>query len=78
MYGLEKKGAGPFEFDLEKEIHAKPQRGKEILHQSEKKIQELKAILRKGSSEKEFTDFGDLLHAYTCLVRVIKKITKEV
>lgn len=76
MYGLEKKEAGAFEFDLEKEIHAKPQRGKQILDHTEKRIHDLKAILRKGSDKQEFHELGKLLEAYTSLLRVIKKVTR--
>ena len=76
MYGLEKKSPGMFEFDLEKEINGKPEKGKKILESVEHKIHQLKKMLREGANEKEFDQLGILLHGYTALQKVIKKIKK--
>lgn len=76
MYGLEKEPSKKFDFDLEKEIKAKPNRGKEILEKAEQRIQAIKQQLREGAGEKEFDQLGILLHGYSALQKVIKKVTK--
>ncbi len=74
MFGLEKKPADKFAFDLEKEIKEKPSRGKEILDQVEKRIQEIKKALREGANEKDFESLGTLLYGYSALQKVLRKI----
>ena len=80
MYGLEgdkeKKGVKKFAFDLELEIKDKPGHGKELLLKAENRIQEIKKALREGASEKDFDQFGILLHGYTALQKVLKKLVK--
>ena len=76
MYGLEKNPAKKFDFDLEKEIKDKPTRLKEILEKAEQRIQAIKQQLREGSGEKEFDQLGILLHGYSALQKVIKKVAK--
>ncbi len=76
MYGLEKKPGEKFAFDLEKEIKEKPSRGKEILEKAEKRIHEIKKLLREGANEKEFDRLGILLHGYAALQKVLKKVSK--
>lgn len=76
MYGLEKEDKGKFKFDLEKEIAAKPARGKEILGKVEKRLQEIKASLREGAKDKDFDKLGILLNGYSALQKVLKKIAK--
>ena len=76
MYGLEKKPGDKFSFDLENEIHERPERGKEILAKAEKRIHEIKKILREGANEKDFDRLGILLHGYTSLQKVLKKVAK--
>jgi len=76
MYGLEKHPGEKFSFDLEKEIKAKPSRGKEILDKVEKRIHEIKKLLREGAKDKDFDRFGILLHGYTALQKVLKKVAK--
>ena len=76
MYGLEKEPGKRFAFDLEKEIKEKPHRGKEILDKVEKRIHELKKLLREGQNEKEFDRLGILLHGYAALQKVIRKVAK--
>lgn len=77
MYGLEKKGGGAkFAFDLEKEIQDKPAHGKAILEKVEKRIHEIKKLLREGASEKEFDRLGILLHGYAALQKVLRKVAK--
>ncbi len=76
MYGLEKeKEQGKrFAFDLEKEIKETPKKGKELIELAEKRMQEIKAQLREGTNEKDFDRLGVLLHGYTALQKVLKRI----
>ena len=76
MYGLEKKPGEKFAFDLEKKIKEKPTHGKELIEHAEKKTAQIKKALREGSSEKEFDQLGVLLHGYTALQKVLKKVNK--
>jgi hypothetical protein len=72
MFGLEQEKQKKFVFDLEKDI--KSGRGKEILHKVEEKIHEIKKELREGAKEKEFDQLGTLLHGYSALQKVLKKV----
>lgn len=74
MYGLEKQPGEKFAFDLEKEIKEQPHRGKEILDKVEKRIHEIKKLLREGASEKDFDRLGILLHGYAALQKVLRKV----
>ncbi|MBU6383557.1 MAG: DUF5398 domain-containing protein [Verrucomicrobia bacterium] len=74
MFGLEKQPDAKFEFDLEKEMKQKQNRGKEILDKVEKRIQELKKQLREGAKEKDFDELGILLHGYAALQKVLRKV----
>ncbi len=76
MFGLEKEDRERFAFDLEKEIKEKPNRGKEILDKAEKRIHEIKKLLREGQNEKDFDRLGILLHGYTALQKVVRKVAK--
>jgi hypothetical protein len=76
MFGLEKKPGEKFLFDLEKEILEKPARAKQILTHVEHQIAEIKKTLREGTHEKDFDPLGTLLHGYTALQKVVKKIGK--
>ena len=77
MYGLEKdEPKGKFAFDLEKELKKDPGHAKKVLEDVEKKIHEIKASLREGANEKEFEKLGVILHGYTSLQKVLKKVTK--
>ncbi|HSX11719.1 MAG TPA: DUF5398 family protein [Chlamydiales bacterium] len=74
MFGLEKQPGEKFAFDLEKEMKDKPHRGKEILDTVEKRIQEIKKLLREGANEKDFDKLGILLHGYAALQKVLRKV----
>jgi hypothetical protein len=76
MYGLEqgKKGVKKFVFDLEREIKERPGHGKELLAKAEKRINEIKQALREGAKGKDFDNLGILLHGYTSLQKVLKKV----
>jgi hypothetical protein len=75
MFGLEKQPGEKFAFDLEKEIKQNKNRGKEILDKVEKRILEVKKQLREGANEKDFDQLGILLHGYTALQKVLRKVT---
>lgn len=74
MYGLGEKPAEKFVFDLEKEIKAKPGKGKQITETAEKRIHDIKKNLREGAKEKDFDELGILLHGYSALQKVLKKV----
>ena len=76
MYGLEKEDQRhkKFVFDLEKEIRENPSRGKKIQENVEEQITALKKQLREGAKEKESDQLGVLLHGYTSLQRVLRKV----
>lgn len=76
MYGLEKSPKEKFLFELEKNIKQKPEHRNELLGKAEEHIQSIKALLRKGAEEKDFDRLGVLLHGYTALQKVLKKIAK--
>jgi len=77
MYGLEEKEKREkFAFDLEKRIKNEPQHLKELLEKAEKRIAEIKKLLREGSNEKDFDRLGILLHGYAALQKVLKKAGK--
>jgi hypothetical protein len=77
MYGLEEKEKREkFVFDLEKRIKTEPHHLKEILEKAEKRIAEIKKLLREGANEKDFDRLGVLLHGYAALQKVLKKAGK--
>lgn len=77
MFGLEEKDKKEkLFFDLEKRLKKEPKHGKELLEKAEKKILEIKKLLREGSNEKDFDHLGTLLHGYASLQKVLKKVMK--
>lgn len=77
MFGLEKNKKPLFEFDLEKEIHQDPTKAQKLLKEVETKIQELKNLLRQGTSSKDYDNYGALLHGYSALQRVLNRMSKK-
>jgi hypothetical protein len=77
MFGLEKKPKGPFEFDLEMDLHKDPAIAKALLKDIEDRIGKLKTLLRQGAESDDFDDYGVLLHAYAALQRVLKRVTEK-
>lgn len=79
MFDLEKKPKGrpPFEFGLEQEIKQDPNKGRELLTDVEKKIQEFKNIMRKGTESKDFEAYGLLLQAYAALHKVLTIVVNK-
>jgi Family of unknown function (DUF5398) len=77
MYGLEEKERREkFAFDLERRIKDEPQHLKELLAKAEKRMAEIKKLLREGANEKDFDRLGVLLHGYAALQKVLKKAGK--
>jgi hypothetical protein len=77
MYGLEEKERREkFTFDLERRIKNEPQHLKELLAKAEKRMAEIKKLLREGANEKDFDRLGILLHGYAALQKVLKKAGK--
>ena len=72
----EKKKKQRFSFDLEKRIEQEPAHGKQLLDKAEKKIQQIKKLLREGANEKDFDRLGTLLHGYIALQKVLRKVAK--
>ena len=78
MLGKEKnQKPQKFLFNLEIEIKDNPHQGKELLEQAEKSIQQIKTALRAGANEEEFDHLGVLLHGFTSLQKVSKKVVKQ-
>ena len=77
MFGLEKKGNKPFEFDLEKELKKDEKRKKEVLDQIEKRTLELKEALREGRASENFDQCGVLLQGYAALGKVINRSCRK-
>ncbi len=74
MYGLEKQPSDGFEFDLEKELNASPERRKEVMKMAEDAIKGLKEALRdEDPHSKEFEKYGMMLHGYTAMQTVVQK-----
>ena len=77
MYGLEEKEKREkFVFELEKRIKTEPQHVKDLLAKAEKRMAEIKKLLREGANEKDFDRLGILLHGYAALQKVLKKAGK--
>lgn len=76
MFGLKKDhpAGGNFKFDLELEMRDNPSMGKKLLEKTEHRMQEIKKALREGVNEKDFDNLGVLLHGYTALQKVLKRI----
>lgn len=77
MYGLEKKPKHVFEFDLEKDLKKDPNKVHELLKSTEAKIQEIKTQLRAGAQGPELDQLGVLLHGYTALQKILKRLANK-
>lgn len=80
MFGLKEEpggaGAGPEQFDLEKEFQD-PETFRKIKDRVEKRIQELKNVLRSGESKEEYDQYGVLLHAYAALQKLMNRAVER-
>ena len=80
MFGLEdqkkKKPAEEFIFELEKELKD-PKKHKEIKEKTEKRIQDIKTMLRQGENKEEFETLGLILHGYISLLKVMSRFTAK-
>ena len=77
MFGLEdnkkKKTKDDFTFDLEKDMTDMTKQ-KELKKTVEEKVSKVKQILRSGENKEQFDLFGELLHGYASLLKVIGRI----
>lgn len=77
MFGLEgqkkKKGSEEFVFDLEEELKD-PKRDRQLKEEIEKRIHQLKTILRSGEEKEDYDRFGLLLLGYTALLTVVTRV----
>lgn len=79
MFGMkkdQKPGPKKFMFDLELQIKDNPAEGKKMLEKAASRMQEVKNALREGVNEKDFDNLGILLHGYTALQKILKKINQ--
>ena len=74
MFDLQKQPDKKFAFDLEKKLKDHPHERQALVDKIDTRISELKAKLREGASEKEYDQLGILLHGYTALQKVLKKV----
>lgn len=77
MFGLEKKPKARFEFDLEKDLKSDPHKLGELSKTVESRVQEVKQLLRQGTSGPSFDQLGILLHGYAALQRVLNRMAKK-
>lgn len=77
MFGLEKKGKLPVQFDLEEDIKKHPEFAQELLHTVEKKIKETKEDLRLEKGSEDLDKTGVILQGYVALQKVLKKAMQE-
>jgi hypothetical protein len=75
MYGLEESKKKPFAFDLENDLKSNPKKAKELLKEIEANANEIKTSLRKGEKSSDFDQLGVLLHGYSALDKVLKRVT---
>ncbi|MBM3207824.1 MAG: needle chaperone SctE [Chlamydiae bacterium] len=75
MFGLEKKEKSLFQFDLEKELKTDAKKKDLLLKEIEETINSIKNLIRQGASSSDFENYGTLLHGYTALQKVIKKVS---
>jgi hypothetical protein len=78
MFGMgdkKKKEKETFCFDIEKELKEK-EKQKQYAKRVEKKVIEIKELLRKGSKKEEFDHLGTLLNGYHALAVVMGRAAK--
>ena len=78
MFGLEgdkkkQKPQSDFTFDLERDMTDSTKQ-KEFKKGIEDKVAQIKQILRSGENKEQFDQFGELLHGYASLLKVIGRI----
>ncbi|NGX59407.1 MAG: hypothetical protein KR126chlam3_00558 [Chlamydiae bacterium] len=77
MFGMEKKPKEPFAFDLEEELLKNPATAKALQKEIETRIIDLKNLLRQGAETEDFDEYGVLLHGYSALKKVLKKVLEK-
>lgn len=80
MFGLEdqkkKKKSGEFIFELENELKV-PKKHQEIKQRAERRLQQIKDLLRSGGEKEEYNRLGVLLHGYASLLKVMSRVTNK-
>lgn len=78
MFGLEnqRKKNKEFVFDLEKELK-NPAKLKQIVAQTEERIQHIKSYLREGEKKEEYQKLGVILQGYIALKKVMNSANVE-
>lgn len=79
MFGLENKPGkdkNGFTFELEREM-MDPTKGKNLLLKIEKRINQIKDLLRKGEAKETFQMLGTLLYGYASMVKVISRANSK-
>lgn len=76
MFDKKKPQVEGFAFDLETEIKNDPAHAKKLLEKVDHRIHAIKKILREGTSDKDFENWGILLHGYTALQKTLKRTSK--
>jgi len=77
MFGLKDNEKNEkFIFELEREL-ANSEKRQEIKKHVEKRVQEIKAILREGEDKIDFERFALILNGYTSILKVISRFEKK-
>lgn len=77
MFGMEKgKTQEEFKFDLELAL-TNSKKHNEIKQQVEKRIQEIKTVLREGETKEQYDHYGALLQGYTSILKVMARATSK-
>jgi hypothetical protein len=78
MFGLDNKNAD-LSFEIEKELKGPNhvEKRMELKQLLNKRVEELKSLLREGEDKEEFEKTEILLHGYMSLLKVIEKIVKK-
>ena len=74
MFGLKKEPNEPFAFDLESDLKKDPAQAKALMRLVEERLGKLKNLLREGAETEDFDDYGILLHGYSALQKILKKV----
>lgn len=78
MFGLDNKNVD-LSFEIEKELKGPNhvEKRTELKQLLNKRVEELKSLLREGEDKEEFEKTEILLHGYMSLLKVIEKIVKK-
>ncbi len=63
-----------FSFELEQEIRENPKKKKEIQQLAESRIAQMRKMIQKGCSEKEFAECEALVQGYLALATTVERV----